>query len=81
MVSSHRNRTVAAALYVLGLVLLVLLVLLVVSPAAAADLKPGDRAPSFSLPGSDGKQWRLEELLGEKGGVVLAWFPKAFTPG
>jgi len=45
----------------------------------AVDLKPGDVAPDFSLPGSDGKTWKLSELAGKT--VVLAWFPKAFTGG
>jgi peroxiredoxin Q/BCP len=43
------------------------------------DLKPGDTAPDFSLPGSDGKTYKLSELRGKT--VVLAWFPKAFTGG
>jgi peroxiredoxin Q/BCP len=47
--------------------------------AAAADLKPGDPAPSFNLKGSDGKTHALAELKGQT--VVLAWFPKAFTGG
>lgn len=43
------------------------------------ELKPGDVAPDFTLPGSDGKTWKLSELRGKT--VVLAWFPKAFTGG
>jgi len=43
------------------------------------NLKPGDPAPDFSLPGSDGRTYRLKELLGRP--VVIAWFPKAFTGG
>lgn len=46
----------------------------------APELKPGDVAPSFSLPGSDGKTYNLSDLSGKKT-VVLAWFPKAFTGG
>ena len=46
---------------------------------AGVDLKAGDVAPDFSLPGSDGKTWKLSELAGKT--VVLAWFPKAFTGG
>jgi thioredoxin-dependent peroxiredoxin len=42
-------------------------------------LKAGDPAPAFSLPGSDGRTYRLEDLAGQT--VVLAWFPKAFTGG
>jgi peroxiredoxin Q/BCP len=49
------------------------------SMVAAADLKPGDPAPSFKLQGSDGKTHDLAELKGQT--VVLAWFPKAFTGG
>jgi peroxiredoxin Q/BCP len=48
--------------------------------ASAADLSAGDRAPAFSLPGSDGKTHALADHAGKRG-VVLAWFPKAFTPG
>ena len=48
-----------------------------------AVLSVGNRAPDFELRGSDGKLYRLNELLAEVGGggIVLAWFPKAFTPG
>ena len=45
-----------------------------------AQLKPGDNAPDFSLPGSDGKVCRLSDYR-DKQVVVLAWFPKAFTGG
>ena len=43
-------------------------------------LKVGDEAPGFELPGSDGETYRLGDYRGERA-VVLAWFPKAFTPG
>jgi hypothetical protein len=43
------------------------------------QLEPGDPAPEFSLPGSDGRTYRLKDLAGQP--VVLAWFPKAFTGG
>jgi peroxiredoxin Q/BCP len=45
-----------------------------------ARLEVGDAAPLFTLQGSDGREHRLEEHRGERL-VVLAWFPKAFTPG
>jgi cytochrome oxidase Cu insertion factor (SCO1/SenC/PrrC family) len=48
-------------------------------PEPRVELKPGDPAPDFSLPGSDGRTYRLKELAGRP--VVLAWFPKAFTGG
>jgi peroxiredoxin Q/BCP len=44
------------------------------------ELGAGDRAPDFSLPGSDGLTYRLSSLEG-RSTVVLAWFPKAFTGG
>jgi peroxiredoxin Q/BCP len=50
---------------------------------AAADLAVGDTAPAFAMKGSDGKTYELSDLLGEGGskGIVLAWFPMAFTSG
>src|SRR5262245_4698198 len=46
----------------------------------SAELKVGDIAPQFNLPGSDGRTHRLADYKG-KSAVVLAWFPKAFTGG
>ncbi len=48
--------------------------------ADAVELKVGDEAPDFSLPGSDGKEYELSEFKGKQA-VVIAWFPKAFTGG
>ena len=49
---------------------------------ALADLSVGDSAPDFALQGSDGREYTLQGLLeGGERGLVLAWFPKAFTPG
>lgn len=48
--------------------------------AAEAELKVGDKAPPFSLVGTDGQTYSLEDFKGKKA-VVLAWFPKADTPG
>jgi peroxiredoxin Q/BCP len=46
---------------------------------APVELKEGDTAPAFALPGSDGKTHRLSDYKGRA--VVLAWFPAAFTGG
>ncbi len=45
-----------------------------------AGLAVGDKAPQFSLEGTDGKTHALENHIGERP-VVVAWFPKAFTSG
>ena len=51
------------------------------SAACAADPpKAGDDAPSFELPGSDGKTYKLADYKGKQA-VVIAWYPKAFTGG
>jgi peroxiredoxin Q/BCP len=46
----------------------------------AAALKVGDKAPDFTLPDTDGTPVTHSRLL-EKGPVILAFYPKAFTPG
>lgn len=43
------------------------------------ELKEGDAAPAFSLPGTDGKTHTLAQYKGRA--VILAWFPAAFTGG
>jgi len=48
--------------------------------ARAEELKKGDKAPDFSMEGSDGKTYKLSDFKGKKA-VVVAWFPKAFTGG
>ena len=62
-----------------GMIGLTLALMLVGGGMAAAELKVGDAAPDFELPGSDGKTHKLSEMKGKT--VVLAWFPKAFTSG
>jgi peroxiredoxin Q/BCP len=43
-------------------------------------LTRGEPAPDFELVGTDGRTHRLAEHRGRRA-VVLAWFPKASTPG
>jgi thioredoxin-dependent peroxiredoxin len=46
-----------------------------------ADMpKVGDKAPDFSLKGSDGKTYALKDFVGKQA-VIIAWFPRAFTGG
>ena len=54
--------------------------LLTCSIGSAAELKVGDDAPDFTLVGSDGKTYKLSDFKGKQA-VVLAWFPRAMTPG
>ncbi len=52
--------------------------------AATSALTAGDSAPDFELAASDGNTYRLSDVLAsleEGGGVVLAWYPRAFTSG
>ena len=46
----------------------------------ATALKVGDVAPDFILPDQDGKAVSLSLAL-KSGPVILAFYPKAFTPG
>ena len=57
-----------------------LALLIAAAGAVAGELAAGAAAPAFALAGSDGRTHTLSELVGKRG-VVLAWFPKAFTPG
>ena len=60
--------------------LLAAIALLIAGTASADDLAPGAKAPDFALAGSDGKTYTLSQFVGRRG-LVLAWFPRAFTPG
>ena len=62
-----------------GILAVMLLGGVLMTPAFADELKIGDKAPDFTLKGSDGKTYSLADLKGKT--VVLAWFPKAFTGG
>jgi thioredoxin-dependent peroxiredoxin len=42
-------------------------------------LKPGDKAPAFTLPDQDGNSVKLSDLKGRK--VLVYFYPKADTPG
>lgn len=46
---------------------------------APVNLKVGDTAPEFSLPGTDGKTHKLSDYRGKT--VIVAWYPAAGTPG
>ncbi len=59
---------------------IVLAALAVVVAGRAWGAGVGEAAPDFSLQGSDGRMYRLADFRGKQG-VVLAWFPKAFTAG
>lgn len=59
---------------------LLLLVMLFMVPSVQAELNVGDKAPDFSLQGSDGRTYSLADYRGKQA-VVVAWFPRAFTSG
>jgi peroxiredoxin Q/BCP len=62
------------------IVAMVLATGLLAARGQGVDVKVGDLAPQFSLPGSDGRTYRLADYRGKQA-VVLAWFAKAFTSG
>ncbi len=57
-----------------------LLLLTSLASSLAAALEVGEPAPDFLFEGNDGSLHRLSEHRGQRG-VIVAWFPKAFTPG
>lgn len=58
---------------------LMILLGVAVSANAQITLKEGDRAPNFSLKGSDGRMHKLSDFKGQY--VVLYFYPKDDTPG
>lgn len=42
-------------------------------------LKPGQKAPEFTLQADDGSEVELKNFRGQN--VILYFFPKAMTPG
>jgi peroxiredoxin Q/BCP len=53
---------------------------IVVAALVSSTPKVGDIAPDFSVKDIDGKPVLLSQLV-QQGPVLLAFFPKAFTPG
>ena len=52
------------------------------SGASTQPLQVGDKAPSFDLPGTDGRSHALPlPIDADTPWTVLAWFPKAYTSG
>ena len=52
------------------------------TPLAALAAAPeiGAPIPDFAFQGVDGEVIKRSDFVGKRG-VVIAWFPKAFTPG
>ena len=53
---------------------------LTVAAICSVNLHPGDTAPDFSAIDTAGEKQSLSAMV-QKGPVILAFFPKAFTPG
>jgi len=53
---------------------------LLITNVTAEPLKVGDKAPDFTLKGTDGKTHKLSDYTGKQP-VVVAWYPKALTGG
>ncbi|MEY4566080.1 MAG: hypothetical protein RLY14_1050 [Planctomycetota bacterium] len=52
------------------------------APLSAADGLPkvGDKCPDFEMEGTDGTKYKLSDFVGKKA-FIIAWYPRAFTPG
>jgi peroxiredoxin Q/BCP len=48
--------------------------------ASGKPLDPGAKAPDFAVAASNGHTIKLGDFKGKKN-IILAWFPKVFTPG
>jgi thioredoxin-dependent peroxiredoxin len=57
-----------------------LVTFIVAAAVQGAELQVGDQAPDFTMQGTDGKTHKLSDYRGRQA-VVLAWFPRAKTPG
>jgi peroxiredoxin len=57
-----------------------ILPILVTGFFSGAVPQAGDTAPDFTVTDTDGKSYTLSELV-KQGPVIVAFFPKAFTPG
>ena len=57
-----------------------ILPILVTGLFSGAVPQAGDTAPDFTVTDTDGRKYTLSELV-KQGPVILAFFPKAFTPG
>lgn len=49
-------------------------------PAPPVNLKPGDKAPDFTLQASDGQAYQLAQFAGKRF-VAVCWFPRAGSQG
>lgn len=63
-----------------GVLVLCLLSSMASGQESDAVLKVGDKAPDFTLVGTDGKTYALKDFAGKQA-VVIAWYPKAATAG
>lgn len=70
------NKTIALGLLLLAGALAAGLMTAMAAPAvtSTAGLKPGDKAPAFSLTGTDGQTYALETYLKQGKTVVVEWF-------
>ena len=59
---------------------LLTIIIFILTPLSTDALEPGDIAPDFTLQSSDGNSYTLSDYIGNRS-VVLAWFPRAFSPG
>lgn len=71
-----QHKVLGVGMMLLVAALIAMLISAEAAPAAmsTAGIKPGDKAPMFSLAGTDGKTYSLETYLKQGKTVVVEWF-------
>jgi len=62
----------------------VISILLSIFSAGSSEVPPlkvGDVVPDLKLVGSDGKSYSFRKIVADGDALVVAWIPKAGTPG
>ena len=79
MINSRR----AKILISLGGVAVISILLSIFSAGSSEvpPLKVGDVVPDLKLVGSDGKSYSFRKIVADGDALVVAWIPKAGTPG
>ena len=73
------GKPTAARLLIVAAVMVVIVASIAVGPPTAGAVEVGDRAPDFTLPGTNGVDISLKDFRGKKW-VFLEFYAAAFVP-